>query len=240
MKGASLNLIKYLLLNAFVGVHTLLFCLIAYLLCIFDRTGRLVHQYSAVPWAKVILWVSGVKVMLWGKENVNPGEPYVYMSNHQSYFDILALLSSVSGGFKFIVKQELMRIPVFGFAMRRAGYIGIERKEHRKAMKSMDKAAEKIKSGVSVLIFPEGTRGIDGRLQEFKRGGFMLALKSGCDIVPVAIKNSYRIAHKGSMKINKGIIDIYIDRPISVDSYTRRNVGQLMEEVREKILFHIE
>jgi len=229
-----------LFLNAFVGIHTFIFCLLAFLLCLFDRTGRLVHSYCAVPWARVILWISGVKVRLWGQENVNQGMPYVFMSNHQSYFDILALLASMPAGFKFIVKQELMRIPFFGFAMKGAGYIGIERKDHRKAIKSMDRAAEKIKSGVSVLIFPEGTRGTDGRLQEFKRGGFMLALKSGCDIVPVTINNSYRIVPRGSLSVNRGIIDLFIDRPIPVGSYTRKNVGEIMVQVRDKMLSHIE
>ena len=233
-------MIRFLLLNAFVGIHTLIFSIWACVLCLFDKDGTLVHSYSAVPWARIMLWVSGIRVKAEGQENADPGVPCVYMSNHQSYFDILALLAYVPVSFKFIVKQELMRIPIFGLAMRRAGYIGIERKDHRKAIQSMNKAAEKMRNGVSVLIFPEGTRSVDGRLQEFKRGGFILAIKSGCAIVPVALNNSYRIAPKGSLRINKMPMDIHIGKPISVKDYTKKETHQLMDRVREAMLSHID
>jgi 1-acyl-sn-glycerol-3-phosphate acyltransferase len=161
------------------------------------------------------------------------------MTNHQSYFDIFALLANLPVDFKFVLKQELMKIPLLGFSMRRAGYIGIEREDPRKAIQSINKAVEKIKNGASVLIFPEGTRSIDGRIQAFKKGGFNLALRSDCDIVPVTISGSHHIVQKGSLKINKGSFRMHIGKPISVKGYDKRNVTQLMEKVRDAMLSQV-
>ena len=229
-------MIRFLCLNAFIALHTTIFCLFALLISLFDRKGGGIHHYCAAPWARTILWVCGIKVLPKGLENVDAQMPCIYMTNHQSYFDIFALLACLPVDFKFILKQELMRIPLFGLAMRRAGYIGIERKDPRKAVQGINRAAEKMKAGASLVIFPEGTRSMDGRLQRFKRGGFNLALKSGCDIVPVTISNSYRIVPKGSLKINKGSFDIHIGKPISVKVYNRRNITQLMERMRDTML----
>ncbi len=227
-----LPMIRFFLLNAFVAIHSIVLCLWGLLLSLFDRDGKKVHFYAAVPWAKTILWVCGVKVRASGVQNVDPGVPRIYMTNHQSFFDILGLLAYIPVDFKFIMKQELMKIPLLGPAMKRVRYIGIEREDPRKAVRSMKEAAQKIRDGVSVVMFPEGTRSVDGRLLPFKRGGFNLALKSGCDIVPVAIRGSYRIAPKGSLKINKGSFDLHIGDPISVKDYDRKSIDQLMNRVR--------
>lgn len=133
-----------------------------------------------------------------------------------------------------------MKIPFLGLALKRAGHIAIPRDNPRKAIRSMNEVSEKIKSGTSVLIFPEGTRSVDGRLQTLKKGGFHMAIKSGCDIVPVAISNSYRIVTKGSLKINKGSFDIHFGEPISIKGYERKNMPDLMERVRGAILSQME
>ena len=228
-----MQMIRFFLLKAFMASHTIVLCLWCLVLSFVYRDEKKVHFYGAVPWAKTILWVCGVKVRASGLQNVEPGVPRIYMTNHQSFFDIFALLAYIPIDFKFIMKQELMRVPVFGSAMRRAGYIGIEREDPRKAVKSMKEAAQKIRGGVSVVMFPEGTRSVDGRLLPFKRGGFNLALKSGCDIVPVAISESYRIVPKGSLKIRKGSFGIHIGEPISLKGYGRKNINQLMDRVKE-------
>ncbi|MBW2117993.1 MAG: 1-acyl-sn-glycerol-3-phosphate acyltransferase [Deltaproteobacteria bacterium] len=233
-------MIRFLYLNTFVAICTIIFCLWALLLSLFGASGSKTHFLVAVPWAKVILKVCGITVRPKGQERVDPLVPRIYMTNHQSYFDIFALLAYVPVGFKFILKQELMRLPFLGPAMRRAGYIGIERKDPREAIKSMNEAAEKIRAGSSVVMFPEGTRSVDGRLLPFKKGGFKLALKSGCDIVPVSISNSYRIVPKGSLKINKGVFHICIGDPIPVKGYNRKSLTQLMERVRADMLNQME
>ena len=229
-------MLRFLWLNSFIAIYSFVFCILAILLSLFGGNGRKSHFYAAVPWARSILWVSGIKVKVSGRENADPHVPRIYMTNHQSYFDILGMLASLPVDFKFVVKQELMRIPFFGRAMRGAGYIGLEREDPRKAVRSMNEAAEKIKHGSSMVIYPEGTRSEDGRLLPFKRGGFKLALKSGCDIVPVAISNSYRIVPKGRLMINKGSFHIHIGKPVSVNDYNRKNINLLMDRVRDAIL----
>ena len=199
----------------------------------------MVHSFAAVPWAKGILWVCGVDVKVHGLENVDRSAARIYVTNHQSYFDIFALLAHLPVHFKFILKQELMNVPILGFGMRRAGYIGIDRNNPREAAKGIKKAVEAIKDGASVLIFPEGTRSKDGRLQPFKRGGFHLAMKSGCEMVPVVLIDSYKIVPKGSLIINRGSFAMKIGKPISIKGYTKKDMERLMEQVRETMTFQM-
>lgn len=237
MKEVGLNfMLRFFCLNAFIAIHTIILCLWGLLLSLFDRKGRLVHFYAAVPWAKTILWVCDVRVKVNGRENVESHVPCIYLTNHQSYFDIFALLAYLPVDFKFILKQELMKIPLLSVTMRRAGYIAIDREDPRKAVKSMNEAVTKIKNGSSMVIFPEGTRSPDGKLQSFKRGGFHLALKAGCDVVPVAIINSSSIVPKGSLRINRGSFAIAIGKPISAKGYSKRDMDELMARVREAII----
>ena len=227
---------RFFCLNAFIAIHTVIYSLCGLVISAFDRSGRWVHFYCAVPWAKVILRACGVRVIVRGLENVESHVPRVYLTNHQSYFDIFALLAYLPVDFKFILKQELMKIPLLGLTMRRARYIAINREDTRKALKSINEAAVKIKDGSSMVIFPEGTRSTDGTLQAFKRGGFHLALKAGCDVVPVAIVNSRNIVPKGSLKINKGTFSMNIGTPISVKHYSKKDIDKLMTRVREAII----
>jgi 1-acyl-sn-glycerol-3-phosphate acyltransferase len=229
-------MIRYLALNVFIGIHTIVFALWAIIVSLFDRTGRLVHCYAATPWAKIILWVCGVRVQVEGLENLDLRGPRIYLSNHQSAFDIFALLAHLPVHFKFILKQELMKIPILGLAMRRARYIAIDRADPRKALASMKEAAARVRKGASVLIFPEGTRSKDGRLQPFKKGGFHLAVMSGCDLVPIAIVNSRDINPKGSFRIKKGTFKMRIGEPILTDGYSRKDIDDLMDQVRKAMV----
>jgi 1-acyl-sn-glycerol-3-phosphate acyltransferase len=235
----SRNMFRFVFLNLFIGLHTLCFGTYGVFLALFGGSPRIVHFYCAVPWAKAILKVCGVGVEMRGSEPIHGKVPRIYMANHCSYFDVFALLSALPVDFKFVVKQELMTIPIFGHAMKRAGYIGIERKDPRKALKSMHEAAERIRGGASVLIFPEGTRSEDGKLQPFKPGGFHLALRSGCDIVPVTITGSHRVAPKGSRTIRKGTIGLTLGEPIRLKGQTRKNMTQVMDRVREAMVGHM-
>lgn len=231
----SFSMIRFLGLNAYIAVVSILFCLWGLLLSLFNRDGSLLHRLVAVPWAKMILWGCSVRVMVRGQENVENQLPRIYFTNHQSYFDIFALLAFLPADFKFVLKQELMKIPLLGPTMRRAGYIGIDRDDPRKAVKSMNEAARKVKKGFSIVMFPEGTRSEDGRLQPFKKGGFRLALKAGCEVVPVAIINSRKVVPKGSLRINRGSFAMNIGKPIAVTEYSKKEINELMARVRDAI-----
>jgi 1-acyl-sn-glycerol-3-phosphate acyltransferase len=157
------------------------------------------------------------------------------MPNHQSNFDIPVLLAHLSVQFRWLAKVELFTIPIFGHAMRKAGYISIDRYNRESAFESLKIAANKIKSGVSVLIFPEGTRSRDGKIRSFKKGGFVLAIDSGVPIVPIAIKGTRSIMTKGKFRVNPGHVSLVIHKPIDTSAYNRQTKKALMESVRRVI-----
>jgi 1-acyl-sn-glycerol-3-phosphate acyltransferase len=232
----GLSMLRFLYLNVFLIINSIIMCLWGLVISPFSKDGKLVHHWCAVPWAKTFLRVCGVKVNVRGLEHINKKLPYIYISNHQSYFDIFALLSGLPVDFKFLMKQELMKIPLLGIAMRKAGYMSIDREDTRNAIRSMNSAVDKVRNGASVLIFPEGTRSQDGHVRSFKKGGFHLALKSGCDIVPIAIINSRSIVPKGSLRINKGTIALNIGKPITVQDYSKKDIDILIEKARGSVI----
>ena len=125
-----------------------------------------------------------------------------------------------------------MRVPILGQAMRLVGYIGIEKTEPRKAIESINRAVEKIHKGASVLIFPEGTRNAEGRVQPFKKGGFVMAVDTGAPIVPVILRGSRSIMAKGSWRINSGNVILSIEKPIDTSGFTRETKEDLIKKVR--------
>jgi 1-acyl-sn-glycerol-3-phosphate acyltransferase len=209
-----------------VGLGTL-----AFITFPFDRNGNIVHHYARW-WAKIQLLVSGVRVKVKGLEHLDKESPYIYMSNHQGSYDIFALLSYLPVQFRWIAKKELFAIPILGWAMRAANYISIDRSGKRKALESIERAASKIKGGVSVVIFPEGTRSRDGSIQPFKRGGFTLAIKSGVPILPITINGSWDVMPKESMRVRPGEIQVTIDSAIKTAPYSLRERNVLMEKIR--------
>ncbi len=225
-------MIRSLVLWIFIGViNTLIWVTVILFVSLFSHNGRKAHFYSAVPWAKIILWATGVGAEINGLNKVDQDKPYVYIPNHLSFFDIFALLAYLPVDFKFIFKHEIMRVPILGWAMRKAGYISIDRSSPAKARHSFKQAVDMIKNGTSLVIFAEGTRSKDGHLQPLKRGAFQLAISSGSPIVPVAIKGTNKIMPKGSFKLRKGSITIQLGRPISTINYKRKTMPDLMERV---------
>lgn len=201
--------------------------------------GSFVHgkwpNWMAKLWGNVNLWAAGVQVTLSGLENLEPTGTYIFASNHQGWFDIFAALGKLPVYFSWLAKEELFKLPVLGRAMHSAGYIPIDRTDHRKAILSMNRAAEAIRKGTSVFIFPEGTRSPDGVLRSFKKGGFVLAAKSNQPIVPISISGSYRILPKKSWKIHPGEIRFAISQPIRIGGSDGRSRDALMAKVREAI-----
>jgi 1-acyl-sn-glycerol-3-phosphate acyltransferase len=194
-----------------------------------------IHKIANL-WARILLLISATKVNVIGGENVLTRSPQIFMANHASDFDILIVLAHIPGQFRWIAKKELFRIPLFGRAMRNAGYIEIDRQHHERALRSIDEAAEKIKQGKSVMTFPEGTRSHDGKIQAFKQGMFHLAIKSGVPIVPISIVGASEIMPKRSLRVNRGTITMVIDKPIDVTGYTIETREALIRKVREVIV----
>jgi len=214
-----------------VVFDTLICALLAIGASIWEKGGNGAHLVGRL-WARSILFLSRVKVSVSGLEHIDPGVPYLYMANHQSMFDIFSLLAYLPVQFRWLAKKELFQIPVFGYSMARAGYISIDRSDRRSAHKSLLEAAQKIAGGVSVVIFPEGSRSTDGQVMPFKAGGFHLAIRSGRPIVPVVICGARQVMPKGKLRIRPGHICISINPPIDTALYKNRAKKDLMESVR--------
>ena len=236
-----MTMIRSLFFWVFFGIfNTLFWVLFGILLTLFLAGSKTIHFYCAVPWAKIILWGTGVQVEIRGLPNIDRQKTYIFIPNHLSFFDIFSLLASLSVDFKFILKKELMRIPVLGWSIKRAGYISIDRSSPAKARRTFKRAVDRIKSGTSLVMFAEGTRAYDGHLQPLKRGAFQLAIASGVPVVPVAIKGTKEIMPKGSFMIRKGSIVIQLEKPIETINYTKQAMPDLIERVSGSIMAMLE
>ena len=197
----------------------------------FSRTGNGPHLLARF-WANSILWVSRVKVTVTGAEKLDPDRSYIYMPNHQSNADIPLLLGRLPVQFRWLAKAELFRIPIFGRAMHGVGYISIDRSNRKSAFESLERAARTIRSGTSVLIFPEGTRSRDGGILPFKKGGFVLSVDSGVPIVPIIIRGTRGIIPKGHFLIRPAPVTMEILDPVETADYTRKTKDQLLARIR--------
>ena len=187
-----------------------------------DRNGALQHG-CARTWALWIIRVSGARLrVLRGTALLDRG-PLIFVSNHQSFFDIFALLACLPVQFRFLAKESLFRVPFLGWHLRRAGHVPVDRANPRVAYRSLQSAVEQIRAGTSVLIFPEGSRSETGQVGSFKKGSLRLALASGAPVVPVAIYGTSLILPKGSMWISPGDIDVCIGERIRPPADTAKS-----------------
>lgn len=217
-----------LFLTLFISIVTLFWTLVL-------RKNAASVQGLAAWWARTICTASGVSVSVTGREQLAPGKPYIFAANHQSQFDIFALQGFLGVDFRWLAKKELFQVPIWGPAMRRAGYIPVDRSHGRQAIKSLDEAAQKIAAGTSVIIFPEGTRSKDGNLQDFKAGAMVLAIKSGVDIVPVAIAGTHAILPKGKLLTNPGKVMIAMGKPITTKNYGPKDKHDLAQTLHDAV-----
>jgi 1-acyl-sn-glycerol-3-phosphate acyltransferase len=201
----------------------------------FSKTGDTPHKV-AQAWARQVLWIGGIRVNIRGLENITPGRSYIYMANHQSNYDIPVLLGRLPVQFRWLAKAELFKIPIFGYSMRGCGYISIDRSNRKRAFASLAEAAETIRTGTSVMIFPEGTRSEDGKIKSFKKGGFVLSVDAGVPIVPILLMGTHEIMPKGSMLVRRRPVTMTVCPPIETADYTRKTKDQLIEKVRETMI----
>jgi len=227
-------MVKAIFFWSCIVIATLVLGFLAFITYPFDQKGKVIHRYARL-WGKVALWVNRVKVRMEGLEHLNGKGPYIFMSNHQGSYDIFALLAHLPYQFKWLAKRELFSIPFFGWTMAVAGYISIDREGTRKTVEAMNKAVKKIREGMSVVIFPEGSRSQDGAIQPFKKGGFTLAIKAKVPIVPISITGSREIMPKDKLTPSSGEIRMRIGPPIETQHYSIKDRKLLMETVNESI-----
>ena len=192
------------------------------------RAGKI----FAIFWARTNSFFTPMNVNVVGAENIEPGTSYVITSNHQSHYDIYVLYGWLGIDFKWVMKKELEKVPVLGFACKVLGHIYIDRADTKSAVETINAAKTKIVDGTSVLFFPEGTRSSDGKIQSFKKGAFKFALDLGIPILPITINGTRKVLPKGSLDLMPGGATMIIHEPISVKDYHEENMNELMDRTR--------
>jgi 1-acyl-sn-glycerol-3-phosphate acyltransferase len=225
----------YLFIDPLVLVTTIVAGTLSMLVTFFDSSGNAAHKVARL-WARIVLRVSGVKVLVEGLEHIPAGGGCVIAANHLSLMDTPLLVAHIPLQFRFLAKRGLFKIPFIGGHLRRAGHVSIPREDARGSMKAMSESARIIQErGVSALVFPEGGRST-GQLKEFKEGAAYIAIKAGVPLIPVAIYGTREILPMGSLLVRPGNVRLRIGRPFSTAGLGLKDRTRLTAESRDKIL----
>lgn len=216
-----MRIIRTIFFYLFLVITFFLGSLFTVLITMFNDSKTKMEKFrrAAKTWATLLVWASGMPLEVSGIENMPNNQAAILASNHQGAADILILLAVLPANFVFIIKKELFDVPIFGWYLRQAGYIPIDRGTRKGAIELFVEAKKRIKSGENILIFPEGTRSPDGNLQPFKRGSLLLAFRSNVPIVPIAISGSYKIMPRGGFAINSTPVSVKIGKILLIDRF---------------------
>lgn len=197
-----------------------------------DRAGS-VFDLALRCWAKLLIRAAGVEVVEHGAEN-SGGAQRIFVANHVSWCDIPAL-ATIMTRFKFVVKSELQRIPIFGAAIRAIGSVYVDRDNRSSSVESLRMAAEKIQQGASVVIFAEGTRGTQYALRPFKKGAFVLAINAQVPIVPIVMHGAIAILPRGGFRARAGRVNVHFLEPVPTEGLTYEDRNTLAVTVRDRM-----
>ena len=233
-------MIRTVLTAITVVIATVIFGSLATIFGIFNPYSKFVYIFAQI-WARMILCTAGTKIEVEGLANIDFNKNYVFIGNHQSHFDVLAVFRVLPMTVRFLAKKELFKIPLFGWAIASVGMIKIDRSNHEKSLRSIEIAQEIIKKEkISLVIFPEGTRSFDGQMQRFKKGAFVIAIRGGLPIIPVSISGSRFILRKHSLRIEPGIIKLVFDKAIETPNYSYNQRDKLVAITQEIIAKNID
>lgn len=197
---------------------------------------RSLHDWVHRTWSRWLLWLAGVDVVTEGLEHLKPGEAQVVVSNHQSLFDILVLFASLPVSLRFVAKSELSRFPIFSGAMRHAGHVFVDRERGSRALTVLEDAGRRMKrEGLTLCLFPEGTRSRDGHLGRFKKGAFVLAIDTQTRMVPVAVEGGADILPKGRHRLEPRTVHVRCGEPVSLEGLSRDDRHELARRARTDI-----
>ncbi len=195
-------------------------------------------QLSYAPtrwWARIYCRLCFVKVRVYGMERLNPRQSYVFALNHQSIFDIFVVYGWLPFCFKWMMKAELRKIPLIGKACEAAGHIFINRSNPVAARQSLERAEVQLVNGISVVIFPEGTRTYTGEMGVFKRGAFRIATDLSLPIVPVTLRGSFERMHRNSARVTPGLIEMCVHEPLEISTFQSENIHELIQKTWDVI-----
>ena len=194
-----------------------------------------VYDECARRWGRKVIKAAACHVRTKGMEHIPEGQPVVFVANHQSFFDILALAAMLPGKMRFVAKKELRKVPVFGAALSAAGQIYIDRFNRAKALEAYEEAAVAVRQGMSAVVFVEGTRSRTGDLLPFKKGAFVFAIAAQVPMIPLYCGGTFDILPKGSIHVNPRAITLYFGEPISTEGMVYDDRSKLMAQARRVI-----
>ena len=201
---------------------------------LFDATGRWQHRV-AVLWGRMVLAICMVKVDVLGSENLEPGQVYVFCSNHFSLIDTPLMFGCMPREFRILARHGLWKIPFLGWHLNRAGHVPVHRENPREASRNIGQAAAKIRQGYCVLIFPEGGRTREETMRQFKPGAGYVAIRAQVPVVPTAIVGTRKILPPNSAHLHPGRAELRVGKPIPTAGLTNRDAKALMERIRGEI-----
>jgi 1-acyl-sn-glycerol-3-phosphate acyltransferase len=213
-----------------VSLYTIVLGSVSLVSTLFDRTGDFAHK-CARAWARLILKTTGVRVAVSGLERVDPARTYVFAANHQSIYDIPIVFTALPFQLRIVAKDSLGRIPFMGWHLYRAGHLLVDRS--RPGAGVVKKMAKLVDEHHSLIVFPEGTRSVDGVVQRFKGGSFALALEGGLPVVPVSVVGSSEVMKKGRLMVCPGHVRVTVHDPIETRDLDRGAVRELAARVEQ-------
>jgi 1-acyl-sn-glycerol-3-phosphate acyltransferase len=199
-----------------------------------DEKGGAVQQWCMRSWARALCWAAGVELVLHGAEHLSTGQGTVYASNHVSWYDVFAI-ASVLPRYTFVAKDELRKIPIFGWGAEGAGVVFLARENRKSAFEAYQVVARKIARGLSVVVFPEGTRGMSYALRPFKKGPFVLAIAAGAPVVPVVVYGAREVMGKGSFRVRPGTVHVHLLEPVATSGMDYEHRHELMRIVSQRM-----
>ncbi|MBA3239948.1 MAG: 1-acyl-sn-glycerol-3-phosphate acyltransferase [Acidobacteria bacterium] len=237
-RGATLiNYLHSAVAIPLIYLYTAVMGTLSLVISFFDPEGRRQH-WCAQVWSRMIARTVGARVRVHGAEHLRPGASYVFLSTHQSYMDIPVMLGYLPAQLRIAAKREVFMIPFLGWHMRRAGHISINRGSTPEAVETLRRAAREVREGISIFLYPEGTRSRDGALQPFKKGGFKFAVQTGLPVVPITIKGSRQLLPCDSFIFRPGEVEMYVDAPLHTDGLEDSDLPALMQSVRDAMESH--
>jgi len=199
---------------------------------LFDPDGNRAHR-CLIYWARASLALARLRVEIRGLENLDPGETYIFMPNHSSFLDILLAFACIPYNFRIITKEEVFRIPFMGWALKRSRQIPMDRANPRRGLASLRQASNWLRKEISIVVFPEGTRTSNGKINEFKPTLFILPIRTGIPVVPVLIEGTFEALRRGTVLLNPVPLKLTFHSPVSPGSFKDRDRWVYAKKVRE-------
>jgi 1-acyl-sn-glycerol-3-phosphate acyltransferase len=225
---------SYLIFVPLVFIYTGVFGAVSLVTGIFDRSGRAQHQLARL-WSKLILWTIGAPVQTTGLEKIDTSKPHLYIFNHLSAVDIPLIYSQLPFPFRIMAKKELFRYPFLGWHLRLSGQIPIESESALASMRSMKLAVQSLRSGMPLVVFPEGGRSNDGHIMPFQRGAFYAALKAQVEIIPGALAGTFEMLPMDTYHVHPRGLKMIVGEPILTAGMTARNMDALADRAQRAI-----